>query len=112
MTTPLITRYRGDTTPDKWIIEDENGNLRDLTGCSAVLTVNRLKNPPSSATQVFQIVATVTAPTTGVVQFYPTSIEADQAPGKYYYDVQLTDADGLVSTIEKGVYRFLQDISK
>lgn len=112
MATPIITRYRGDTAPDKWIIEDEDGNPRDLTGCSAVLTVNRLKNPTSTATQVFQIAATVTAPLTGAALFFPTSLEADQAPGKYFYDVQLTDADGLVSTIEKGVYRFLQDISK
>jgi len=110
--TPVISRYRGDTIPDKWIIEDENGVPRDLTGCSAVLTVNRVKNPTSTATQLFQVNATVTAPTTGVAQFFLTSLEADQVPGKYYYDVQLTDADGLVSTIEKGVYRFVQDISK
>lgn len=112
MATPVISRYRGDTVPDKWIIEDENGDPRDLTGCSAVLTVNRAKNPTSTATQLFQVNATIAAPTTGTVQFFLTALQADQAPGKYFYDVQLTDADGLVSTIEKGVYRFVQDISK
>ena len=112
MSTPIINRYRGDTTPDKWVITNEDGSPRDLTGCAAVLTVNRLKNPPSTATQLFQVAATVTSPLSGVVLFYPTGLQADQAPGKYFFDVQLTDADGIVSTIEKGVYRFLQDISK
>lgn len=112
MATVIINRYRGDTTPDKWVITNEDGSPRDLTGCSAVLTVNSLKNPPTTATQLFTITGTITAPLTGVVQFFPSAPQADQTPGKYFFDVQLTDVDGLVSTIEKGVYRFLQDISK
>lgn len=111
-TVNVIERYRGDTVADEFTIVDENGTAVDITGFSFKLTVNSLKNPPDDTTQLYSLTGVITNASGGVVEFAPSSIQANQSPGKYFYDVQMTDAGGKLKTIEKGVYKYLQDITK
>lgn len=107
-----IIRYRGDTVADEFTIKDSTGAVVDITGYTFRLTVNSLKSPPDISTQLYTLTGTITNAAGGVVEFAPSAIEADQAPGKYYFDVQMTDAATRIQTIHVGTYTYKQDLSK
>jgi hypothetical protein len=106
-----ITRYRGDTAPDQFTIKRDNAAV-NIAGCSFKLTVNSEKDPTNSLSQLFSLTGSITSAPLGYVEFAPNATQADQLPGRYYYDVQMTDASGAIRTVSKGSYRFLQDITK
>lgn len=106
-----ITRYRGDTAPDQFTIT-RNGAAVDIVGCTFKLTVNSEKDPVDIANQLFSLTGSITNAAAGEVEFAPTDVEADQPPGRYFFDVEMTDATGAIRTAVKGVYRFLEDITK
>ena len=112
MTTLAITRFRGDTVPDEFTIKKPDGTAQDITGFAFVLTVNSVKNPPDDTTQILQSIGTITDATNGVVEFPISTPQADQEPGKYYFDVEATTPTGKKHTILSGAYRFKQDVTK
>lgn len=106
-----ITRRRGDTKPIVFRFT-ESGVAMDLGGCSFLMTVDPAKDPADDTKNILQMSGT--ALTDGRVKFDMTELEADITPGTYYYDVQITDADGKISTPEDGCGKFkiIQDITK
>jgi hypothetical protein len=87
----------------------------DITGAAFLLTVNTVLNPtvsPAFGTQLFQVVGAIFDAPGGIVHFTPLVTDTDVAPGRYFYDVQMTDSGGAISTIIKGTCRILQDITK
>lgn len=107
-----ITRVRGDTYPFTFTIKDSGGAAVNITGCSFVLTVASLENPPDATTNVLQLAGTLADAAGGVVRFHPSALDADKPPGTYYFDVQMTDSVADVRTVVKGRYLVLQDITK
>jgi len=108
-----INRIRGDTYADQFLVKNVNtGDVVNLAGCSAILTLNREKNPENTTSQVYQLTGVFDEDTsTGLIDFSPNSTQADLV-GLFYYDVQLTDANGIVRTIAKDAYLYEQDITK
>lgn len=106
-----IRRYRGDTVADEITITDEDGDPVNIAGRTFLLTVNTLKAPPDDTTEVFQLVGVITNAPLGIVEFAPDATQADQTPGKYYYDIEMTNA-GAIKTIVQSTYTFVQDITK
>lgn len=111
-----ITMYRGDSYPIAFTISYRiNSNTTapiDLTGCSLLMTVDTLENPPDNATKMFDVAGVLADdPTTGIVYFTPTALNTS-AIGSYYFDVQLTDADGNIRTVAKDKFVVSQDITK
>jgi Rieske Fe-S protein len=107
-----IERTRGDTIPDVFTVTTVGtGEATNLTGCTFVLTLNTLKNPVDTTTQLYQLAGTWDNPSSGKVSFTPTLAQVDRV-GMFYYDVQMTDSFGQVVTLVKGVYSFSQDITK
>jgi hypothetical protein len=111
-----IDRKRGDTAPDKIIVIDiETGAPLDNTGYSYQLTINTDRNPDPGNSIGSQLVSIAGTPAgvSGAVEFPWTGAgDADQEPGEYWYDVQQTDAGGLVKTILKNTYTFHMDVTK
>lgn len=105
-----IERYRGDTKPDK-ILLTKDGSPLDLTGCVVYMTLNSKKNPIDTADEIYQLIGSVSIPASGVVEFTPTDLQADKV-GLFYFDIQVTDGVGNKLTIVKGVYQYIQDITK
>jgi hypothetical protein len=104
-----LERVRGDTAAD--VITIKSGNTPvDLTGCSALMTINSLRNPPDDSTQIYQVAGVITTFDSSI-SFSPTEEQADLV-GFYYYDIQLTDATGHKRTLVKDAYVFTQDITK
>lgn len=107
-----IVRYRGDTVADRYVVKDASGAVVNITGCSFKLTINSLKTPPDITTQLCQIVGVIVDAATGIVDFPFTVGDADQVPGVYFYDIEMTDASGAIETLVVDKYTFKQDITK
>lgn len=108
-----ISMYRGDSYPITFTLTDSStGNPLDLTGCSLIMTVDALAEPPDDTSMLFEITGVLDAdPETGKVSFTPTSTDT-ATPGSYFYDVQLTDADGNIRTVAKNTFTISMDITK
>lgn len=108
-----ISMYRGDSYPITFTLKDSSsGAVIDLTGASLLMTVDTLENPVDATTKLFSVSGVLAAdPTTGVVQFTPTAANTATI-GAYFYDVQLTDAEGNVRTVAKNTFTISQDITK
>lgn len=107
-----ISMYRGDSYPISFTLKDSAGTAIDLTGCALVMTVDSTENPTDATTKKFEVAGVLADdPTTGVVQFTPTSANTSDV-GAFFYDVQLTDANGSVRTVAKNTFVINQDITK
>lgn len=105
----IITRSRGDTYPIEILVTADDVAL-DISSCTFTLTVDPNKNPVDATDNV--IVLTGSLPgDTGRVDFPLTDEQADNL-GKYYYDIQMIDASGLIRTIAKDRFIWVQDITK
>ena len=106
-----ITRRRGDTKPIVFRFRVD-GVVMDLTSCSFKMTIDPKKDPVDDTDNILQMAGT--ALDEGRVKFEMSEAEADITPGTYYYDVQITDADGKISTPEDscGKFKIVQDITK
>src|SRR5687767_10323458 len=107
-----IARYRGDTVPDRITVKDAAGVVINVTGYSFMLTLSSVKAPTDTSTQIMQVSGVITDGPAGTVEFSPTSQQSNVTPGKYFYDIQMTDGSGRIQTIDYGTYTFRQDITK
>lgn len=105
-----VERFRGDTFPLQLQLT-EDGTAVDVTGWAGKLTVNTEEAPSDTANQLFDVDMVVDDAATGKVSFTPTTGDADQTPGIYYYDVQITSPAGIATRL-KGRWTVLQDITK
>ena len=107
-----ITRKRGDTYADKWIIvSEEDAIVINITGHTFLLTVDPAEAPTGSGNNIFQLTGTITDAAAGEVKFAPSVSQANNV-GNYFYDLEMTDAGSLLRTIDAGRYTMLQDITK
>ena len=108
-----ISVYRGDSYPVVFTLKDKATKAAiDLTGSTVKMTVDSLKEPPDNTTKVFEVAGVLDAdPTTGKVSFLPTATNTATA-GTFFYDVQLTGADGSVRTVAKSTFTITMDITK
>ncbi|MGH3373623.1 MAG: hypothetical protein ACRDP6_02670 [Actinoallomurus sp.] len=103
---------RGDTVRFTFSIKDSSGAAVDVTGASFLLTVDPSSTPADSANNLFQLSGSITDAPGGVVQFHMTSVQSDQDPGEYAYDLQMTDSLPSIRTIARGKFTFEQDVTK
>ncbi len=107
-----LTRTRGNTWPDKLIlINSETGAPANLTGCVIRMTVDHLKAPPDSSTQVYQLDALIINPEGGLITFAP-AVEQTDFVGFFFWDMKLTISDGTTITIARGVLEYVESITK
>ena len=107
-----ITRKRGDTYGETVTVTDTAGAAINITGYTFKLTVDPEKAPLTADNNLFSITGTILSPTAGTVEFAPSPTQADQAPGTYYYDIQLIDGAGRIRTIALDKWVVVQDITK
>jgi archaellin len=108
-----ISMYRGDSYPITFTLTDSaTGSPIDLTGATLIMSVDTMADPPDDTTLQFEIDGVIdAAPETGKVSFTPTSTDTATV-GLFYYDVQLTDADGNIRTVAKNTFTITMDITK
>ena len=107
-----IIRKRGDTYADEFkIVSDTTGSVIDITDHTFLLTVDPEEKPTDTTNNIFQITGVITEASNGLVSFTPTVAQADNL-GNFFYDLQMTEPDGKIRTIESGVFEIVQDITK
>ncbi|MGL5002055.1 MAG: hypothetical protein ACRDAM_03885 [Casimicrobium sp.] len=109
-----IVRKRGDTWSDVFFVTDPSNNNApvDIAGCSFLLTVATEKEPVDDTKKLFQMSGAIVNPSAlGKVAFSISDAEADRI-GNFFFDLQMTDANGKKRTIDSGKYKFTQDITK
>lgn len=107
-----LYRTRGDTYPEDFTFLNGNGAAQSITGCTFRLSVDTLQNPPNSSTNITTIAGSILVAAAGTFRFIPNATLIALAIGEYWFDVEMTDANGYVWTIIKGRYVVEQDISK
>jgi hypothetical protein len=114
-----ITFARGDTFIWERVVRDEAAAIVNITGFGYVLTVDSLKNPPDSSTNIFTVTAVIPVGTDGVfqMQFSVANWAAFTAalgepPATGFYDLEQTDGAGDLRTVRKGKFIVKQDINK
>ncbi len=111
-----IDYVRGDTKPIRLTITGAtSGDPVDLTGCSFILTVDPAKAPTDASNNLMALTGVVDADqitNPGKVMFEP-SVSDTNHTGTYYYDIQMTDANGYINTFVSGFkFKLGQDITK
>jgi hypothetical protein len=115
-----IEKRRGDTKDISIRLRDSSGNNLDVTGYTALMTLNTVKDPnpetsPERGVQIFQTSGAPNSPgTDGVIRFDFNSFGGSPyvSPGNYFYDVQITDVAGEIFTPLIGKFKVVQDITK
>jgi len=110
-TTVEFTRKRGDTYPIELTVVDTEGTPLNVTGATFLLTVDPSESPTDATTNLFQSTGTITSALNGQVEFPITAGNADQT-GTYYFDIQMTDSDSIITTLVTGTITWEQDITK
>lgn len=99
-----LSILRGDNYTLNLTVKTSTGALQDLTGYKAFFTVVAALDEATvsvvdSTALISKTIASIPAPTTGVISFALTSTDTNVATGVYFYDVQIEDAGGVVTTI-------------
>ena len=99
---------RGDNPTIVVKVTDATDNTAvDLTGATTKLTVHTTPTPTDASTEVFELTGAIQAPATGgIVHFQPSTIEANQTPAVYFYDVQIIFSDGTRRTVATGDWEY------
>lgn len=106
-----LSAYRGDDKTWNLNFTDANGDPIDLTGSTVFFTVKVNKSDPDSDAVISKSQSSHTNPTGGVTSISLTNSDTNVKVGNYYYDFQLVDSAGLVTTILTGIFMIKQDIT-
>lgn len=113
----IINRKRGDTKAIYFRLweDKEAGTPLDITAFTFKFTVNKKINPVSDLIDPpeFSLVGSIVGlATDGRVRFLPTAANMDLAPETYFFDFEVTDAEGLIGTEMLDKFKLSQDITK
>lgn len=115
---PAIKDYiRGDSRQINIQVYQSDGVTPfNLTGCEVFFTVNANSNntADSDATAVIaKKTSTFANPSSGLatIQLANTDTQ-DVAPGSYYYDVQLKDASGNITSLAQAQFTVIADVTR
>lgn len=115
---PIIKNYiRGDSRLISInILQSDGVKPFDLTGCTVFFTVNANANNTAD-TDTSAIIAlknsAITNPTLGVATIQISNINTqDIAPGTYYYDIQLRDNNGNITSLAQNQFIVIADVTR
>ncbi len=110
-----IARKRGDTTPIvRQLWENKQSGLKlDVTGFLLRLTVNAKKVPVHGIDlpEFFVDHEVVGDAVDGLIRFLPSEDDMDLLAKKYFYEIQITDADGFITTYPTYDFVITQDLT-
>jgi len=106
-----ISAYRGDDKTWNLNFTDADGNAIDLTGSTIFFTVKSNKTDQDSDAVISKDQSSHVDAVNGQTQIVLTNSDTNIKIGNYYYDFQLVDSTGLVTTVLSGIFKIKQDIT-
>lgn len=108
----VLNIFRGDSKTFSLTFKDSEDNPKDITGAIIYFTA-KLQTTDSDEDAAIQVIQTThTDPTNGKSSLSLTPDDTDINPGRYYYDFQLVEADGSVTTLVVDKLSILADVSR
>lgn len=109
-----ITIKRGDTRVINIPYLDANGAALDLTGAKVYFTVNASSSPTDDTSAVIaKSTSSFASPTSGIATITLSNTDTQNiTPGTYYYDAQVKDASGNVTTSKVDKFIIKADITR
>jgi hypothetical protein len=107
---------RGDDESIVVTFTDVNDDPIDLTGSTVFFTVKtaeRLNGQNDDDASIKKNVTDHTDPTNGITTIPLTSVDTNLDPtANYWYDLQLKDSSGNISSTRKGKFSILADVTR
>lgn len=113
MASNSITLIRADDATYDVTIVDEDGEVVDITGFTIKFTVR--ENPLDSIGVISKTTSSgisLTDPTNGVCRITITSADSTIDPGRYIYDVEVTNLSGKKTTVIIDSFIIKPDVSR
>lgn len=115
---PAIQNYiRGDTRVlNIQVYESDGVTPFNLTGCEVFFTLNTSQTPTDDGTDNTAAIkistSTFSTPTTGLATLTLTNAETQPlSAGQYYYDIQLKDSSGNITSLGANTFGVNDDIT-
>lgn len=114
---PPITGYpRGDTRTLSIQVNNADGTAFNLTGCKVYFTLNLSKTPADDGTDssasLIASTSSFSTPTNGLATITLTNtLTQPLVGGKYYYDIQLKDGSGNITSLGQNTFTVIDDIT-
>lgn len=114
---PIIRNYpRGDSRILGFTFLQSDGKTPfDLTGCEVFFTVNPVTDPGASdsGAVIEKSTTSFVTPSSGVASITLTNADTQNInPATYYYDVQLKDANGNITSLMQNTFQVIPDITR
>ena len=107
------TIIRGDSYEIPIKVKDEQGQPLDITGATVWLTVSKSSNPKDDDNALIQKSTTSHSnPTQGESSITLTDSDTTQTLGRYWYDTQVVDTLGNVTSSPKARFIINSDITR
>lgn len=112
----LIKIIRGDDETIDAVFKHSDGTVFDITGYTVFFTVKKeceidVSDSMDATAVIKKSVVNHTAPTLGQTKITLNSTDTNQAPGIYYWDLQLVK-NGIVSSTQRGELELSTDITR
>lgn len=105
---------RGDT--HSIVLNVANAGVAvDLSGYTVFFTVNASNIPTDDSAAVISKTVTLPTPSTPLGQVVITLLPADTTnliPGTFYYDIQLKDLSGNITSTDQDIFTLVADITR
>jgi len=111
MTKTPLSVFRGDTQVYNITFKDENDVAIDITGWTLFMTVKINENDPDSSAIISKTVTSFPDPTNGKATISLSPTDTDQLIDCYFYDMQLKDSSGNITTYLSGIFNVTRDIT-
>jgi hypothetical protein len=115
---PQITNYvRGDSRVlDIQVYQSDGQTPFNLTGCEVFFTLNSSNSPTDDGTDTTASLRVSTssfsAPTTGLATLTLTNtLTQPLVPNVYFYDIQLKDSAGNITSLAQNTFQVIPDIT-
>ena len=102
---------RGDDETITVTFKDAAGTVINITGYTVYFTVKSNLNMTDADAEIKKDITNHSDPTHGKTQIDLTSTDTAIASGVYYWDLQLKNSQGEISSTEKGEFKIVQDVT-
>jgi len=106
-----LSVYKRDDKTWTLRLKDKNGNPISLVGASIFLTVKETKTDADVDAIISKDVTSHLNAIGGITNIVLTKTDTDVDAKEYYYDIELVDSSGNVTTLTSGIFEVIQDIT-
>ena len=111
-----LTAYKQNTKIYTMTFTNSVGVAIDITDCTIYFTIKSMESSPTvtdTNALLHKIIlpAAHTTPSAGITSMTLTNDNLNIDVGTYYFDFQMINASGEITTLQKGVYKILERVT-